>query len=239
MATKATLQQAAKVVTGNPKATLQEMADTIVKGGLPGGGNAGVTSLEKLEDYSSILKTSAEVSEEIGGMTVVLLDELFAISEIDARPSHKKAGATVYAENGAVGIISTIDTTNQVAEIVTLSSNLSSGVSVSSAPTTAPADFLIELPGNLVFMGGVANIGVMGPEVAVENTPVEFAVELADANFVPTLTVITGDGFQRIVTDVSNRLTTGFDICARNVGDETASGIQISWTVVGRKASEV
>ena len=233
MATKATLQDAAKVVTGSPKATLQEMADAIVKGaGLPGGAG----SLATFEDYSSILQTSVEISEEVGGKTVVLLDELFAISEIDARPSHKKGGATVYAENGAVGIISTIDGVNQTAEIVTVSSASSSGVSVSGGDPLDDAAFVVELPGNLVLMGGVADIGLMGPEVAIENTPVEFTVELADANFVPTLTVITGDGFQKIATDVSNRTAMGFDICARNVGEDTANNIKISWTVVGRKA---
>lgn len=85
-------------------------------------------------------------------------------------------------------------------------------------------------------MGGVADIGNMGPEVAIENTPVQLPETLADANFVPVLTVITGNGFQRIGTDVSNRSVTGFDICARNVGDETAQDIKIAWIVVGRKA---
>lgn len=152
MATKATLQQAAEVVTGDPKATLQEMADVIVRGGgIPGGGGSAssvsvdstgfniITSdnvqgalneldsaTKDLQDASSVLTTSEEISVEIGGSTVVLLDELLAM-DIDGRPSYKQPGAIVYAENGAVGIIDTVDATNQTATIKTVQYAVATG----------------------------------------------------------------------------------------------------------------
>lgn len=234
---KATLQQAARIVTQNPKATLQEMADVIVKsGGLPST-ETDITTVRTVENYASVLQTEM-LSEEIGDKTVVLLDELYAIADIDGRPSHKEKGATVYAENNVTGIISSVDLVNQTAEIITISvGGGTSGLSVDTTPSTQdPSSFVVYLPGGLIQMGGIADIGTMGPEVAIENTPVQFPETLADANFIPSLTVITGNGFQRIGTDVSNRSVTGFDICARNVGDETAQNIKIAWTVVGRKA---
>lgn len=234
---KATLQQAARIVTQNPKATLQEMADVIVKnGGLPST-EMDVTTVRTVENYASVLQTEM-LSEEIGDKTVVLLDELYAIPDIDGRPSHKEKGATVYAENNVTGIVSSVDLVNQTAEIITISTGGgASGVLVDTAPSAQDtSSFVIYLPGGLIQMGGIAEIGTMGPGVAIENTPVDLPETLADANFIPVLTVITGNGFQRIGTDVSNRRVSGFDICARNVGDETAQNIKISWFVVGRKA---
>ena len=84
------------------------------------GGGGSSADVETLKDQVSVLATSTELSEEIGATTVVLLDELVAM-QIDGRPSYKKAGATVYAENGVTGIISTVDDVNGTAEIVTVS----------------------------------------------------------------------------------------------------------------------
>lgn len=77
-------------------------------------------TVKDLQDSISILATSVELSNEFGQSTVVLLDELTSI-EIDGRPSYKEPGATVYAENGSVGIISTLDTANGTANVVTIS----------------------------------------------------------------------------------------------------------------------
>lgn len=77
-------------------------------------------AVKDLQDSVSILATSVELSNEFGQSTVVLLDELTSI-EIDGRPSYKEPGATVYAENGSVGIISTLDTANGTANVVTIS----------------------------------------------------------------------------------------------------------------------
>lgn len=85
-----------------------------------GGGGGSSADVETLKDQASVLQTSIELSEELSAVTVVMLDELVAMP-IDGRPSYKKAGATVYAENGVTGIISTIDDVNGTAEIVTVS----------------------------------------------------------------------------------------------------------------------
>lgn len=69
--------------------------------------------LSKLQDQASILTTIIELTAEIGGKTTVALSDLTAMA-IDGRPSYKKAGATVYAGNGVVGIIDSVDSTNAV-----------------------------------------------------------------------------------------------------------------------------
>lgn len=71
------------------------------------------SATKALQDSVSVLTTSAELSTEIGGTTTVALSELTAM-DIDGRPSYKQAGATVYAENGVVGIVDTVDSTNAV-----------------------------------------------------------------------------------------------------------------------------
>lgn len=88
------------------------------EGGGGGGGNYDA-EIEALNNAVSVLSTSVDLSTEIGDTTTVLLDELTAM-DIDGRPSYKEPGATVYAENGAVGIIDTVDTTNQTAVVKTV-----------------------------------------------------------------------------------------------------------------------
>lgn len=88
------------------------------EGGGGGGGNYDA-EIEALNNAVSVLSTSVDLTTEIGGTTTVLLDELTAM-DIDGRPSYKEPGATVYAENGAVGIIDTVDATNQTAVVKTV-----------------------------------------------------------------------------------------------------------------------
>lgn len=75
--------------------------------------------IEALNNAVSVLSTSVDLTTEIGGTTTVLLDELTAM-DIDGRPSYKEPGATVYAESGVVGIIDTVDATNQTAVVKTV-----------------------------------------------------------------------------------------------------------------------
>lgn len=75
-----------------------------------GGGADYSADIEALNNAVSVLETSAELSTEIGGRTTVGLADLTAM-DIDGRPSYKQAGATVYAENGVVGIIDSVDST--------------------------------------------------------------------------------------------------------------------------------
>lgn len=83
-------------------------------GGSGGGGGADYSAeIEALNNAVSVLATSASLLNEIGGKTTVTLANLTAM-DIDGRPSYKQAGATVYAENGVVGIIDSVDSTNAV-----------------------------------------------------------------------------------------------------------------------------
>lgn len=87
---------------------------------LGGGGADYSQEIDALENAASVLTTSVELSTEIGGSTTVLFDELVSFG-IDGRPDYKAPGATVYAENGAVGIIDTVDTSMQTAVVKTVS----------------------------------------------------------------------------------------------------------------------
>lgn len=78
-----------------------------------GSGDDYSADIEALNNAVSVLETSAELSTEIGGRTTVGLADLTAM-DIDGRPSYKQAGATVYAENGVVGIIDSVDSTYAV-----------------------------------------------------------------------------------------------------------------------------
>lgn len=89
-------------------------------GGGGGGGADYSQEIDALENAASVLTTSVELSTEIGGSTTVLFDELVSFG-IDGRPDYKAPGATVYAENGAVGIIDTVDTSMQTAVVKTVS----------------------------------------------------------------------------------------------------------------------
>lgn len=71
------------------------------------------SSVKDLQDSVSVLTTSANLLNEIGGKTTVALADLTAMA-IDGRPSYKQAGATVYDGNGVVGIIDSVDSTNAV-----------------------------------------------------------------------------------------------------------------------------
>lgn len=82
-------------------------------GGSGGGGGNYDAEIEALNNAVSVLATSASLSTEIGDTTTVALSELTAM-DIDGRPSYKQAGATVYAENGIVGIIDSVSSTNAV-----------------------------------------------------------------------------------------------------------------------------
>lgn len=112
----------------------------------------------------------------------------------------------------------------------------SSLTSVAAAPTDISSTYIVSLPNNLVQMGGVVEIGTMGAGVAVGNTPVVLPVTLANTNYVPSLTVITDGTFKQIIADVAALTTTGFDVCARNMDTESASGVKIAWSVVGTAA---
>ena len=80
---------------------------------------AGDVSLEYIKDTLSVLHCSATLSNTIDTMTVVMLDELAAFENLDSRPSYKAAGAIVVDNYGNAGIIESIDTGNQTANIIT------------------------------------------------------------------------------------------------------------------------
>lgn len=103
-------------------------------------------------------------------------------------------------------------------------------------PTASSSAYTLYHENGLIEMGGVVPIvDTLQPDVALGNVPVVFAQELENANFVPTITVMTDGTFKRVMADVANPTTTGFDLCVRNVDTEAVSGIKIAWKVVGTK----
>lgn len=101
-------------------------------------------------------------------------------------------------------------------------------------PTASSSAYTLYHENGLIEMGGIVPItDTLQPDVALGNVPVEFPQELANANFVPTITVMTDGTFKRVMADVANPTTTGFDLCVRNVDIEAVSGIKIAWKVVG------
>lgn len=106
----------------------------------------------------------------------------------------------------------------------------------SATPTASTSAYAIGHDNGLLEMGDVVAISeTMQPGVAFGNIPVVFPQELANANFVPTVTVITDGSFKQVMADVANLATTGFDLCVRNIDTEAVSGIKIAWKVVGLK----
>ena len=102
--------------------------------------------------------------------------------------------------------------------------------------TASSANYVIQHENGLIEMGGVVPIAdTIQSDVALGNIPVAFTNELANANFVPTITVMTDGSFKKVMADVANPTTTGFDLCVRNVDVEAVSGIKIAWKVVGTK----
>lgn len=103
-------------------------------------------------------------------------------------------------------------------------------------PTSTSSEYMLYHENGLVEMGGIVSINeTLQPDVALGNVPVVFHNELGNANFVPTITVMTDGTFKKVMADVANPTTTGFDLCVRNVDTEEVSGIKIAWKVVGTK----
>lgn len=112
---------ATDIITIVKTANGDQAAVKVVDLGGGGGGGADYSQeINALENAASVLTTSIELSTEIGGSTTVLFDELVSFG-IDGRPDYKAPGATVYAENGAVGIIDTVNASMQTAVVKTVS----------------------------------------------------------------------------------------------------------------------
>lgn len=192
--------------------------------------------IEHLHNATSVLSTTAELATDLGQTTVVMLDELNAM-EIDGRSSYKEPGATVYAEDGTTAIISHVDTENETATLVTVASPAATGVDVIKTPESGNPSYEIDLPGNMVIIGGIHTINTLGPQIADNDIFIQLPRTLAHANYVPKITVITATGaFEEIAADVGIRETTGFYICVRNNETTTVNNIQIAWEITGKRA---
>lgn len=102
--------------------------------------------------------------------------------------------------------------------------------------TASSANYVIQHENGLIEMGGVVPVAdTLQPNVALGNIPVVFTNELANANFVPTITVMTDGTFKQVMADVANPTTTGFDLCVRNVDTDAVSNIKIAWKIVGTR----
>lgn len=194
------------------------------------GGKDYSKEIESLENAVSVLTTSVELSTEIGQTTTVLLDELLTLG-VDGRPDYKVAGATVYAENGVTGIIDTIDNSMQTATIKTVS------VSISTVLYDKTSDDTVLQFGDKVIQSGVITIGVVNPKVANSNNPVSLAVAM---DMTTPYTIIctpsnTAEAFDRLIADYGNQTANGFEICVRNLSEDTAAeNVVVSWIVIGK-----
>lgn len=84
-----------------------------------GGGGGSSEDIDALNNAVSILRTSVELAPDIGATTTVLFEDLYSL-DVDGRPDYKAPGATVYAENGVVGIIDTVNDTTNAAVVKTV-----------------------------------------------------------------------------------------------------------------------
>lgn len=191
--------------------------------------------IEHLHNATSVLTTSAGLSTELGAETVVMLDELTAMN-IDGRSSYKEPGATVYAEDGTHAIISTVDNENETATLITVATSYSAGISTEKAPEANDSEYIINLPGNMVIMGGIHNIPTLGPKVVDNDRYIQLPRTVALTNYVTKITVITAAGaFEEIAADVGIRETTGFYICVRNNEETSVNNIQIAWEITAKR----
>lgn len=194
------------------------------------GGKDYSKEIESLENAVSVLTTSVELSTEIGQTTTVLLDELLTLG-VDGRPDYKTPGATVYAENGVTGIIDTIDNSMQTATIKTVS------VSISTVLHDKTSDITVLQFGDKVIQSGVITIGVVNPKVANSNNPVSLTVAM---DMTTPYTIIctpsnTAEAFDRLIADYGNQTANGFEICVRNLSEDTAAAnVVVSWMVIGK-----
>ena len=144
--------------------------------------------------------------------------------------SNKVVGRCLYGNNGNERL--SFDVTSRSAD----SFNKVVSFDKYVKPDGSKSDYMIPHNSGLVEIGGIVPIAdTLQPDVAFGNVPVVFPNELANANFVPTITVMTDGTFKRVMADVANPTTTGFDLCVRNVDTEAVSGIKIAWKVVGTK----
>ena len=144
--------------------------------------------------------------------------------------SNKVVGRCLYGNNGneRLSFDATSRSANSFNRVVSFDKYVK--------PDESKSDYMIPHNSGLVEMGGIVPItGTLQPDVALDNVPVGFSQELANANFVPTITVMTDGTFKRVMADVANPTTTGFVLCVRNVDTEAVSGIKIAWKVVGTK----
>lgn len=200
-----------------------------------GGESVADTVAAQLQNAVSVLHTSVELSTDLNAQTVVITDELLAYPNIDGRPNYKAAGAMVYDENGTAGIISTI--VDDMATIITVASPASAGITTKQTPSETDPEYVIHMPKNMVIMGGINSISVLGAGVADNDIYIQLPERVLYPNYVPKLTVITASGaFEEIAVDVGARETTGFYICARNNDTTAIYNIQVAWEITGMRA---
>ena len=182
-----------------------------------------------LQNSVSLLKTTAELSPTLEDETVVLLLELEAMSTIDGRPSYKAPGAIVQGSNGVQGVISAVDQAQGTATIVTTM------VAVVNTSTSDIEAF--ELGGNIIFIAGTEDFGILGPKIAASHDvilPEDIAARLKDGYSI-TGGIESSDQFCDVLFDFKNPTFSGFTACVKNIDpDESSTGVKLHWHIVGK-----
>lgn len=200
-----------------------------------GGDSLADTVAAELQNAVSVLHTSQDLATDLNAETVLIIDELFAYPNIDGRPNYKAPGATVYDENGTIGIISTI--VDDMATIITVASPASAGITTEQTPTETNPGYVMHLPKNMITQGGIHVLSVLGSGVVDNDIYITLPEKMKYANYVPKITVITASGaFEEIAADVGVRETDGFYICVRNNDNTAIYDIQIAWEITGLRA---
>lgn len=104
---------------------------------------------------------------------------------------------------------------------------------VEQEPSDTGGAYIFNIGNRMVMMGGVIDIEDIQPDVAAGNITIEFPEPLGDTTYIfPQLTIVSSV-FHKLTADVSSRTEQGLEICVRNNGDQVATGVKISWQVVG------
>ena len=104
---------------------------------------------------------------------------------------------------------------------------------VEQEPSDTGGTYIFNIGNRMVMMGGVVDLEDIQPGAAVENLQILFPEHLGDTTYIfPQLTIVSSDSHE-LTADVSTRAEDSLEIYVKNNGDRPATGVKISWQVVG------
>jgi hypothetical protein len=104
---------------------------------------------------------------------------------------------------------------------------------VEQEPSDTGGTYIFNIGNRMVMMGGVVDLEDIQPGAVVENYQILFPEHLGDTTYIfPQLTIVSSDSHE-LTADVSTRAEDSLEIYVKNNGDQPATGVKISWQVVG------